>query len=122
MIRYEHPLIAVAIDDALAAWRAPYGILVVPLLFERGGMLGRVARVLVVDCPEETQIQRVVARSGLAPDAVRAIMATQLSRQARLDRADDVIDNGGARAALVPQVERLDQRYRTLAAGARMAP
>jgi dephospho-CoA kinase len=117
-----HPLIAVAIDDALAAWRAPYGMLVVPLLFERGGMLGRVARVLVVDCPEETRIQRVVARSGLAPDAVRAIMATQLSRQARLDRADDVIDNGGAPAALVPQVERLDRRYRALAAGAGITP
>jgi dephospho-CoA kinase len=85
-------------------------------------MLGRVARVLVVDCPEETRIQRVVARSGLAPDAVRAIMATQLSRQARLDRADDVIDNGGAPAALVPQVERLDRRYRALAAGAGITP
>jgi dephospho-CoA kinase len=49
-------------------------------------------------------------------------MATQLSRQARLDRADDVIDNGGAPAALVPQVERLDRRYRALAAGAGITP
>ena len=56
----------------------------------------RVARVLVVDCPEDEQVRRVVTRSGLPPDEVRAIMATQMSRAARLARADDVIDNSGA--------------------------
>ena len=63
---------------------------------ERGGLLPRVARVLVVDCPEDEQVRRVVTRSGLPPEEVRAIMATQLSRAARLARADDIIDNGGA--------------------------
>jgi hypothetical protein len=47
---------------------------------------------------------------------VRAIMATQLSRDARLARADDVIDNSGPPAALDPQVARLDADYRARAA------
>ena len=71
---------------------------------------------LVVDCPEDEQVRRVVARSGLAAAEVRAIMATQLPRADRLARADDVLDNAGPPAAIVPQVAALDRRYRALAA------
>ena len=110
-----HPLIHAFLDQALAAWRGPYGLLSVPLLLERGGLLPRVARVLVVDCPEEEQVRRVAGRSGLAPAEVRAVMATQLPRAARLARADDVIDNSGAMAEIAPQVARLDAKYRELA-------
>jgi dephospho-CoA kinase len=117
-----HPLIRAEADRRIAQWTSPYGLFVVPLLLERGGARERVHRVLVVDCPEETQIARVVQRSGLREDQVRAIMAAQLSRSARLAQADDVIDNGGARAAIAPQVEQLDQRYRALAAQTRPAP
>jgi dephospho-CoA kinase len=116
--RVLHPLIASAIDEAVREWRTVYGILVVPLLLERGRLSSRVARVLVIDCPEELQLQRAAARSGLTHDAIRAIMATQLSRDARLARADDVIDNSGAKSALRPQVERFDSRYRALATAA----
>ena len=111
-----HPLIHVVLDQVLAAWHGPYGLLSVPLLLERGGLLPRVARVLVVDCPEEEQVRRVAGRSGLAPAEVRAVMAAQMPRAARLARADDVIDNGGARAGIAPQVARLDALYRGLAA------
>lgn len=111
-----HPLIRAAALRQVAAWRAPYGILVVPLLFERGGVASVVTRTLVVDCPEEEQVRRVVARSGLSPEAVRAIMATQLSRAERVARADDVIDNSGTPDALARQVAALDRRYRALAA------
>jgi len=114
-----HPLIGARIEDAIAGLRGPYGLLVVPLLLERGGMRKHVARVLVVDCTEEEQVRRVRLRSGLAEDEVRRIMATQLPRAARLAQADDIIDNSGPREALVPQVDRLDQRYRELAAGSR---
>jgi dephospho-CoA kinase len=107
-----HPLIHEVLEAAMARWTGPYGLLSVPLLFERETMLPRVARVLVVDCPEELQIARVMARSGLAAAAVREIMATQVSRAARLARADDVIDNAGPLAALAPQVARLDAFYR----------
>jgi dephospho-CoA kinase len=111
-----HPLIRDAARREVAAWRHAYGLLVVPLLFERGGLTGVVERVLVVDCPEDEQIRRVGARSDLAPDEVRAIMATQLPRAERLARADDVIDNSGPLAAIGPQVAALDRRYRALAA------
>jgi dephospho-CoA kinase len=111
-----HPLIAARLEDAIADFRGPYGILVVPLLLERGGLRKRVARVLVVDCPEQEQVRRVQLRSGLAADEVRRIMATQLPRAERLAQADDVIDNSGTRNAIEPQVARLDRHYRDLAA------
>ena len=120
--RILHPLILARIDAEVDAWTAPYGILAVPLLLERGNLLPRVARVLVVDCPEDEQVRRVVARSGLSADEVRAIMATQLPRAARLARADDVIDNGGPRDALAPQIARLDALFRTHAAQAALEP
>ena len=114
-----HPLIAARLEDAIGGLTGPYGIMVVPLLLERGGLRKRVARVLVVDCPEPEQMRRVQLRSGLAADDVRKIMATQLPRADRLAAADDVIDNSGPREALGPQVERLDRRYRELAGTAR---
>ena len=106
-----HPLVRARLDADVATWRGPYGILVVPLLLERGNARSRVARVLVVDCPEDEQVRRVKTRSGLAEADVRAIMATQLSREARLAYADDVIDNSGPRDAIAPQVERLHAFY-----------
>jgi len=115
-----HPLIRAAAAREVAAWTSPYGLLVVPLLFERGGHKGLVQRVLVVDCPEDVQLQRVMARSGLTEAAVRAIMAAQLPRAERLARADDVLDNGGPIEAIAPQVAALDRRYRVLAAAAAM--
>ena len=111
-----HPLIAASLDAAIAGWHGPYGLLMVPLLLERGRVNERVARVLVVDCPEDDQVRRTAARSGLAPAEVRAIMATQLSRAARLALADDVIDNGGSLADIPPQVARLHDFYRECAA------
>jgi len=110
-----HPLIRDEADRRVSAWTAPYGILMVPLLLERGGVRDRVDRVLVVDCPEDVQVQRVMARSGLAEAEVRAIMAAQLSRDARLAQADDVVDNGGPPDAIEPQVDTLDRVYRDLA-------
>jgi dephospho-CoA kinase len=111
-----HPLIRAAAASEVAAWRGAYGLLVVPLLFERGGHTELVRRVLVVDCPEETQVERVMARSGLDAAAVRAIMATQWPRAQRVARADDVLDNSGPREAIAAQVAQLDRRYRALAA------
>jgi dephospho-CoA kinase len=111
-----HPLIAAAAKREIGAWRGPYGVTVVPLLLERGKLASAVDRILVVDCPEDAQVSRVVARSGMTPAEVRAIMATQASRDARLAAADDVIDNGGRPEAIAPQVASLDARYRKLAA------
>ncbi|RYG09056.1 MAG: dephospho-CoA kinase [Burkholderiales bacterium] len=67
----------------------------IPLLVESGRWRSQVDRVLVVDCSESTQIARVVARNGLQPAEVQAIIAAQASRALRLSAADIVICNEG---------------------------
>ncbi len=94
---------------------APYLMMVVPLLLESGDPRSRVGRILVVDCPEETQIARVASRSQLAEPEIRRIMATQATRAQRLHVADDVIDNAGDLAALKVQVTTLHRNYLELA-------
>jgi dephospho-CoA kinase len=106
-----HPMIRVEAERRAARATSPYVILMIPLLVETGEPRARCDRVLVVDCPESTQIERVAARSGLPRDAVEAIMSAQVSRAERLRHADDVIDNGGPAEALRPQVEKLHARY-----------
>lgn len=109
-----HPLIRARSSAAVAAAAgAPYVMLVVPLLVESGTYRERVDRVLVVDCSEQRQLERVMARSALSAAQVRAIMASQATRAQRLAAADDVIDNEGELAALHAQVEALDRRYRS---------
>ena len=110
-----HPLIRAESSRRIARAAGPYAILVIPLLVESGVDRSRTARVLVVDCPEAVQIERVVRRSGLAETEVRAILTAQASRAERLSAADDVIDNGGAPEALAAQVSRLHEKYLTLA-------
>jgi dephospho-CoA kinase len=111
-----HPLIRIETEREAAQAQGAYLVFVVPLLVESGSWRGRVSRVLVVDCTEETQLRRVMSRSGLAESQVRAIMAAQVPRQQRLAAADDVIDNNGDALALVPQVDRLHALYESLAA------
>jgi dephospho-CoA kinase len=110
-----HPMIRAESERRIAAATGGYVIHVVPLLVEAGDYRGRVARVLVVDCPEEIQIERVRSRSGLASDEVRAIIAAQVPRAARLSAADDVIDNSGTLDALHKQVAALHRKYLQLA-------
>ena len=110
-----HPRIRARAEEAMARSRGPYVVLVVPLLLETGAYAQRVDRILVVDCPEELQIRRTMLRSGLDEAAVKSILATQISRAARLARADDVIDNSGPEEALGPQVDALHRKYLELA-------
>ena len=112
-----HPLIRIETEHAAVEAQGAYRIFVVPLLVESGKWKERVSRVLVVDCPEDLQVPRVMARNGLAEAQVRAIMAAQASRQARLDAADDVIVNDAGIAELTPQVERLHALYCAMARG-----
>lgn len=111
-----HPLIRQRSGELVRAARSPYVILMVPLLIESSDYRGRCQRILVVDCPEELQIERVVARSGISAAQVRTIMATQAARAARLAAADDVIDNSRDQAHLRREVEALHRRYLQLAA------
>jgi dephospho-CoA kinase len=109
-----HPMIRARTQAGIeAAVRegAPYVIVAVPLLVESGDWRGRYDRVLVVDCPPEVQIERVIARSALPRAQVESILAAQASRAQRLAAADDVIDNGGAPDALDAQVARVHAAY-----------
>ena len=114
-----HPMIRAEGQRRIAAAGGPYVIYVVPLLVESGDYRRRVDRVLVVDAPEALQLERARSRSGLPEREVRAIMAQQLPRAARLAAADDVIDNSGALDALHAQVAALHARYLKMAAPAR---
>lgn len=111
-----HPLILHEVKTRLAALSAPYAVAVIPLLVETGAYDSLLDRIAVVDCPEELQIARTVARSGLTHEEVSAILAAQATRRARLAAADDVIVNTGTLAALRDEVDALHQRYLTLAA------
>ena len=106
-----HPRIREATAAAAALASGPYVIYVVPLLIESGTWVGRVSRVLAVDCSEATQVARVMARNRLSEAQVRAIMAAQVTRAERLAAADDVILNDDGIDALRPQVERLHAFY-----------
>jgi len=110
-----HPMIRAESSRRLERAGGPYAILVIPLLVESGVDRSRTPRVLVVDCPEASQLERVMRRSGLREAEVRAILAAQATRAQRLAAADDVIDNGGAPQALEGQVARLHEKYLTLA-------
>jgi len=93
-----HPLVGQETDRQAHAAAAQGKALVfdVPLLVESGARWrAKVDRVLVVDCPAETQLARVIARSGLTREEVQRIIDVQATRAARLAAADIVIHNGG---------------------------
>src|SRR5690606_6222083 len=87
-----HPRIRAHMLEQIAASTGPYTIVAVPLLVE-SGFAPLFDRVLVVDCPEESQIARLMQRDGVSEQDAAAMLAAQTSRAARLEVADDVIDN-----------------------------
>lgn len=109
-----HPRIRAAVRDQLALLAAPYVLVAVPLLIETG-FDQLIDRILVVDCDETQQMQRVSTRNGLSADQIRRIMAAQTTRAERLARADDVIENNAGITQLEEQVARLHERYTSLA-------
>ncbi len=112
-----HPAIGSAVEALSAAAGGPYQILVIPLLVEKG-LTGRVDRVLVVDCPEEVQLERLQKRDGSSPEQARSMLNAQASRAERLKAAHEVIHNESDLAALAGQIATLHQRYLELAAKA----
>ena len=88
----------------------PYLLFVVPLLIESSAWLGLIDRLVVVDCPEEMQIERVMHRSNLTRNEVERILAAQASRQERLSHADMVIENQDSLVDLATEVQSLHQK------------
>jgi dephospho-CoA kinase len=110
-----HPAIIAELERQALAASGPYQVFVIPLLVENR-FLSIVDRVLVVDCPEEEQVRRLMERDGESRESARRMLAAQATREQRLACADDVVDNGGPAAGLAAQVAALDLKYRGLAA------
>ena len=114
-----HPLVQKRMLD----WRRKlepdggYGIYMAPLLVE-SGMSTKVDRLLVVDLPESVQIERVSRRVGLDDTMIRRIIGAQANRATRLAQADDILDNTHGDDTILPQIRRLHELYRQLAAEA----
>lgn len=117
--RILHPMIRAECARQAQAAASPYAIIMIPLLVETAREDRRYDRVLAVDCPEETQVERVVARNALPAEEVRRIMAAQVTRSDRLAHATDVIENTGAVTELPGKVAVLHAIFLDLAAKAR---
>jgi len=89
---------------------APYLVFVVPLLLESDSWNSLIDLLVVVDCPKETQIQRVMQRSNLPREELERILAAQASREQRLKHADVVIENQGSLQDLEVEVQNLHQK------------
>ena len=110
-----HPAIRAEMARRSLAAGGPYQVLVIPLLAE-GGRRDHVDRVLLVDVPEELQVERLMRRDGVSREQAAASLGAQAGRAARLAIADDVILNTGRADDLDHEVTALDGKYRKLAA------
>ncbi|TGD74055.1 dephospho-CoA kinase [Mangrovimicrobium sediminis] len=113
-----HPLIGEEIRAQLAAAESPYAVLVSPLLLE-SAQRQLADLVVVVDVPEEVQVQRTMARDANDEAQVRRIMAAQMTRAQRLEQADIVVDNTRPLAELDSLAEELHREFLARAEAAR---
>ena len=109
-----HPLIRAEVARQTLAATGTYIIYVVPLLVETGHW--KFSRILVIDCAEEQQIQRVMRRDGLSKNLIQSIINQQATRTQRLAIATDVLQNQGAFETLIPEIDRLHKIYSELSA------
>lgn len=111
-----HPLIGQEIFSYLAKAESPYAVFVSPLMVE-SGQFQRTQRLLVIDAPQELQVQRTLLRDQTSPEQVQAILKAQASREERLRHAHDVLVNDRDLTWLHSQVDRLHNFYLTLRGG-----
>jgi len=105
-----HPAIRDEVQRQLQALTHPYVIIVIPLYVETGQFL-QTDRILVVDCPEEMQRNRVVYRDNISDDEFEKIFKAQATREQRLAVADDVIVNDAGLETLHDKVKKIHQQY-----------
>ena len=91
-----------------------YVIVVIPLLFETNDYNHLIQHILVIDCDEQQQLLRTMERSNLSEQKVRSIMATQVTRETRIQKADDVILNNQDIEYLKAQILLLHHKYLAL--------
>ena len=116
-----HPAIRAEMERQSRAADGPYQVLVIPLLTE-GKRRDHVDRVLLVDVPEELQIQRLVSRDGVSHEQAQASLNAQATRAERLALADDIVHNTGRVDDLRARVAELHDGYLRLAGCAPRKP
>lgn len=109
-----HPAVGAEMNRRILEQRTTHNVVIldIPLLTEnpREGLQGRI----VVDVPEDIQIQRLVEFRGFTGEDARARMSKQASREQRRAGADFVVDNSGSRLELESRVDALWDWLRTL--------
>ncbi|KYP10260.1 MAG: hypothetical protein A0129_13785 [Limnobacter sp. CACIAM 66H1] len=105
-----HPKIRELVQQYLNAGAPLYFVLVVPLLFEKGGWGELMDEIIVVDCPEEQQVRRVIQRNGWPETQVRTVMQNQATRERRRAGATQVIENNGDLAELIEKIDFMHQK------------
>jgi dephospho-CoA kinase len=110
-----HPAIqSEAVQQLQSNKDTPYTLLVIPLLDKKSLYYALIDYVLVIDCDEQLQIERVKQRNQLAEDEILNIIRTQISRKERIAMADDVINNTENIHQLHQEVKRLHTKYKKL--------
>ncbi len=109
-----HPIIKNKMLHQASLLDTAYCIFTIPLLIE-AGQIDLVDRVLVIDAPDTLRRQRIKQRDPLSDQQINEVFAVQLSAQARLDYADDIIHNDSDLTQLRAQVIDLNRRYAEIA-------
>ena len=105
-----HPIIQEQTQIQIAQQTAAYVIWVVPLLVENN-LHNLADRVLMVDTPEQLQLERLIQRDNIDESLAKKMISSQISSQKRLMYADDIIVNNGDLTSLTAQVNKLHQQY-----------
>jgi dephospho-CoA kinase len=105
-----HPLIYNQMQSEFEKQTSAYSILCIPLLMETH-MSSFVDRILIIDCPVEIQIERVIRRDQLLKHQISSIIDSQVTREYRISHADDIIDNSNSSSQLAEQVKKLHNQY-----------
>ena len=105
-----HPKIREEVQRQLAKGASQYFVVVVPLLFEKGGWGELMDDIVVVDCPVDQQVARVIQRNGWPETQVRAVINNQVSREVRRQGADHVIENTGDLPELIEKIDVLHEK------------
>lgn len=110
-----HPAIYAAaikqLHDNQVKLQPIYQLLVVPLFFENNRYQSLVDQVLLIDCSEQIQIERAMARSQLTAAEVIAMMAAQADRATRCAGADIIIENNTSLAVLIEKIVTLHKKF-----------
>jgi len=105
-----HPKVFESIEKKIQDIDTGYCILSIPLLFETDSD-DLVDTILVIDCKEELQLERILSRDGITPVIATGIISNQVNREERLNKANEIITNNCALESLENQVQKLHEIY-----------